>query len=189
MNARSVLKSLALSAVLALPAVAYAQAPMPAGGFAESIKGTSTIQKIDSKTREVSLKRADGSMVTIVAGEEVRNFDQMKVGDIVETEIVEALAVLLEPAHSQVRERRDEYSAVRAQPGQKPGGKTIHTVDIVATVQDIDAKARTVTVKGALQTVTLKVADEVDLSKVKKGDNVRAVYVETVSIQVKAPTK
>lgn len=67
--------------------------------------------------------------------------------------------------------------------------KTTHTVEIVATVEAVDPKAREVTVRGALQTVVLEVAEGVDLSRIKVGDNVRAVYVESISIQVKAPGK
>jgi len=191
MKTRVALQTLTLAVVLALPVAAYAeaQAEMPGRGFAASIQGSSTIEKIDSKTREVTLKRQDGSLVTIVAGDEVRNFAQMKVGDIVETEIVQAVAVTLEPAHTQVRERRDTYSGARALPGEKPGAKTVHSVEAVGTVQAIDTKARQVTIRGAKQTVTLGVADDVDLSKVKVGDNVHVGYVESVSIQVKAPTK
>jgi Cu/Ag efflux protein CusF len=44
-------------------------------------------------------------------------------------------------------------------------------------------------VRGAVQTVTLKVAEDVDLSQIKPGDNVRAVYIETVSIRVRSPGK
>lgn len=191
MKTRISMKTLTLAVALALPlaAAAETQTGMPGRDFAVSIQGTSTIEKIDAKTREVTLKRQDGSLVTIVAGDEVRNFAQMKVGDIVETEIVKAVAVALEPAHTQVRERRDTYSGARALPGEKPGAKTVHSVEVVGTVQAIDAKARQVTIKGAKQTVTLGVADDIDLSKVKVGDNVHAGYVESVSIQVKAPTK
>jgi Cu/Ag efflux protein CusF len=176
---------------MALPIGVQAQAAadMPAAAVATSIQGVSTIEKIDAKTREVTLKREDGSLVTIVAGEEVRNFAQMKVGDIVEVEIIDALALALEPAHTQVRERVDSYGEQRAKPGEKPGMKTTHTVEAIGTVQEIDTKTRQVTVKGAVQTVVLQAGENVDLSKIKKGDNVRAVYIESISIPVKAPGK
>lgn len=195
MTHRFALKTLAvtltLTGALSLPLTSQAQpaADLPAAAMAETIKGVSYVEKIDPQTREVTLKREDGSLVTIVAGEEVRNFDQIRVGDIVEVEITEALALALEPAFTQVRERRDEYSGYRAKLGDKPAAKTTHTVDITASVEAIDAKAREITVKGAKQTVVLKVGDNVDLSQIKKGDNVRAVYEETISIQVKAPTR
>lgn len=154
---------------------------------AVALKSTATVTKVNRKTREVTLRRADESLVTIVAGEEVRNFNQIKVGDIVETEVIEALAVALEPAHTQVRERRESVSGSRAELGEKPGVKTTRTVEIVAQVVAINAKKREVTVRGALQTVVLKAGEGVDLSPIKVGDNVRAVYIESLSIQVRSP--
>ncbi len=166
------------------PPAPSAAVAMSGSAVATSIQGSATVEKINRSTREVTLRRHDDSRLTIVAGEEVRNFDQIRVGDLVEAEIIEALAVALEPANTQVRERREEISGYRARPGERPGASTTRTVEIVATVQEIDPKARLVTVRGALQTVQLKVDDKVDLSQIKRGDNVRAVYIETISIRV-----
>jgi bifunctional DNA-binding transcriptional regulator/antitoxin component of YhaV-PrlF toxin-antitoxin module len=156
---------------------------------AVALKSTATVTKVNRKTREVTLKRADESLVTIVAGEEVRNFNQIKVGDIVETEVIEALAVVLEPAHTQVRERRESVAGSRAALGEKPGMKTTRTVEITAQVVAIDAKKREVTVRGAVQTVVLEAGEGIDLSPIKVGDNVRAVYIESLSIQVRSPSR
>jgi Cu/Ag efflux protein CusF len=186
--------TVALSAALLTAGCATTEQPTPAApsvavstsgtALAASIQGSATVEKIDRSTREVTLRRHDGSLVTLVAGEEVRNFDQIRVGDVVEAEIIEALAVLVEPTNTQVRERRDEITTSRARPGQRPAASMTRTVEIVATVQDVDPKARWITVRGALQTVQLKVDESVDLSRIKRGDNVRAVYIETISIRV-----
>ena len=186
--------SVALSTALMVAACATPEQPTPPApsatvvssgtAMAASIQGSATVEKINRSTREVTLRRHDGSLLTVVAGEEVRNFNQIRVGDIVEAEIIEALAVVVEPVSTQVRERREEVSGYRARPGARPGASTTRTVEIVATVQEIDPKARLVTVRGALQTVQLKVDDSVDLARIKRGDNVRAVYIETISIRV-----
>lgn len=49
---------------------------------------------------------------------------------------------------------------------------TLRKVEIVATVQEIDAKRRKVVVDGSKVAVLLKVADDFGLSTVRKGDNV-----------------
>lgn len=154
-----------------------------------ALEGTSVVQKINRKTREVTLKRQDGSVMSVVVGPEVRNFNQIKVGDIVETEVIEALAVVLEPAHTQVRERRESVTGSRAALGEKPGMKTTRTVEITAQVVAIDAKKREVTVRGAVQTVVLEAGEGIDLSPIKVGDIVRAVYIESLSIQVRSPSR
>jgi hypothetical protein len=48
----------------------------------------------------------------------------------------------------------------------------LRKVEIVATVQEIDAKRRKVVVDGSKVAVLLKVADDFGLSTVRKGDNV-----------------
>src|SRR5215467_9741298 len=52
-----------------------------------------TVQKIDRDTREVTLKKEDGTMVTIKAPDTVRNFDQIKVGDIVTAKYTQSVAL------------------------------------------------------------------------------------------------
>ena len=190
----SITPIVALSAAFLVAGCATSEQPTPPApsaaiaasesALATSIQGSATVERINRSTREVTLRRHDGSLLTIVAGEEVRNFNQIRVGDIVETQIIEAVAVEVEPASTQVRERREKITGQRALPGERPGAKTTRTVEIVATVQAVDRKARLVTVRGALQTVQLKVADTVDLSRIKPGDNVRAVYIESFSIRV-----
>src|SRR6476660_7956613 len=52
-----------------------------------------TVEKVDKDKREVSLKKEDGTKVTIKAPESVRNFDQINVGDIVTAKYTESIAV------------------------------------------------------------------------------------------------
>jgi Cu/Ag efflux protein CusF len=156
-----------------------------------ALEGTSVVQKINKKTREVTLKRQDGSVMSVVVGPEVRNFNQIKVGDIVEAKAIELLAIAVGPAATQVRERRETTGRgdTRSALGEKPAATTRRTVEIVATVQHVDPQARTVVVKGAVQTVALKVGEDVDLSSIKVGDNVYVVYIESYSISVRSPGK
>lgn len=189
--------TLALGATLLVAACAQPEKPestsaaLVASGPAAAavIQGGATVAKINRKTREVTLKRADGSLVTMVAGDEVKNFNQIRVGDIVEAEIIEAVAVAVEPATTKVRERRESETFERAKPGEKPAARSTHRVEIVATVQGVDPKSRMITIKGAVQTVTLKVGDGVDLSNIKRGDNVYVVYLESYSVRVRSPRK
>lgn len=156
-----------------------------------ALEGTSVVQEVNKRTREVTLRRQDGSVMSVVVGPEVRNFNQIKVGDIVEAKAIELLAIAVGPAATQVRERRETTGRgdTRSALGEKPAATTQRTVEIVATVQAVDRKARTVTVKGAVQTVTLKVGEDVDLSSIKVGDNVYVVYIESYSISVRSPGK
>jgi len=152
--------------------------------MAASIQGSATVDKIDRSTREVTLRRHDGSLLTVVAGEEVRNFNQIRVGDIVEAEIIEAARGRRRARqHPGARAPRGGQR-LRARPGTRPGASTTRTVEIVATVQEIDPKARLVTVARRAPD---RAAQGRRLGRPRADqarDNVRAVYIETISIRV-----
>ncbi len=143
-----------------------------------------TVESIDQTTREVTLRYPDGSLSTFVAGDEVRNLAQVQKGDVVLMDYFAGLAVALEPKGIGIRERRDELAVTRAKPGEKPAGTVTKTIDVVATVEAVDPDARTATLKGAKQTVTLKVTDDIDLDKVSVGDEVVATYIESFAVSV-----
>ena len=56
---------------------------------------TATIIAIDKTTRDITLKGPKGNWVVVTAGPEVKNFDQMNVGDKVHARYVEAIVLEL----------------------------------------------------------------------------------------------
>ena len=66
----------------------------PASGVvaALAVQVTATVVEIDHKTREVTLKAADGREETFVVDEAAKNLDQVKKGDVVVATYAEALA-------------------------------------------------------------------------------------------------
>ena len=73
----------------------------------------------------------------------------------------------------------------RAKPGEKPAGVAINTITVTATIDKIDKKAQTVTLKGPEgNKETIKVKDPNNLKKVKVGDNVVISYTEALAIAV-----
>nr|MBS0021515.1 hypothetical protein [Gammaproteobacteria bacterium] len=165
-------------------AVGAEESDMPAKAMMDSAATVATVESIDQATREVRLRYPDGSLSTFVAGDEVRNLAQVEKGDVVLMEYFEGLAVALEPKGAGIRERRDEVAETRAQPGEKPARTVTKTIDVVATVEAVDPEARTATLKGAKQTVTLKVPDDIDLNKVSVGDEVVASYTQAFAVSV-----
>lgn len=152
-----------------------------AGGTA---KTTATITAIDPATRKVTLKTTTGQMKELVVGQEARNFEQLKVGDIVTAEYREALTVSLKKGSGPPSIKEREI-ADRSAPGAKPGGVMGREVTVVADVIAVNKDAQTVTVKGPRgNVVDLMVQDPAQLTSVKKGDRVQAVYMEAVAIGV-----
>ncbi|NJN48100.1 MAG: hypothetical protein HC808_18290 [Candidatus Competibacteraceae bacterium] len=114
----------------------------------------------------------------------MRNFNQVKRGDRVLMSYYEGFAVALGPKGSGVKKRLETTSVERAEPGEKPAAMITNSIAAVGAVQAIDVKNRTVTLRGVERTLVLEVAEDVDLSKIKVGDEAEAVYVESYAISV-----
>jgi DNA helicase TIP49 (TBP-interacting protein) len=178
------------SLVLAGEEASTAQRDLPSVTMGANTMVTATVEEINYETREVALRSPDGSLKMIVAGDEVRNLAQVEVGDVVKIEFNVGLMLALQPVSGELRERKEKVEKERAQLGQKPAGTVRKTVYARAVVRAVDLQARTVTLQGALRTVTLPVAEDVDLESVKVDDMVDAEYVESLAISVQpAPDK
>ena len=169
-------------------------ATAPGKGVAmQAVKATATVESVDPATRAVKLKMPKGDTRTITAGEEVKNFDQIKVGDKVTAEYVEALAIELKKDGKAVVGRTETGSLERAAPGQKPGGVATREIVAVADVIGVDTAKKTVSVKnGQGETIVLNIRDPEQLKLIKKGDQIQATYTEAVAISLKptaAPAK
>jgi hypothetical protein len=178
-----------LACIAALPAVAQtgtvttATAPGK-GAIAETVKVEATIAAIDKASRGVTLKNAKGEEITVTAGPEVKNFDQMKVGDMVTVEYLRALALELKKGGGLIVQRTEQAGGAAAKPGEKPAGAVGRQVKIVADVIDLDAARQTVKLKGPKQTVELHIADAEQFKRIAKGDQVEATFTEAVAIAV-----
>jgi len=146
---------------------------------------TATVQAIDPATRIVTLKDKNGKVVEVEVGDEARNFDQLKVGDIVTTEYRQAVSLSLEKA-SGPRSETQQTIEERSAPGAKPGGTIGRVVTVIADVVSVDAKAKSVRLKGPKgNVVDVIVEDPEQIKHVRKGDQVKVVYTEALAISVK----
>ena len=120
MSIRTTTLALATAALLAAGCTqgqndAPAPAPAPQSAQRESaIVTTATVEKVDQQTREVTLRGADGEVVTVVAGPEVRNLPQLRVGDRLTATFSRRIAILVrDPGAAQPA----AYTATAAQTG------------------------------------------------------------------------
>jgi len=164
-------------------AVVAGSAPGSAG-IAQTVKVTGTISAIDKSTRDVTLKGPQGNEVVVTAGPEVKNFDNMKVGDQVTAQYVEALAVELKKGGGMTVGRSDQGGVRESKPGQKPGGVAGRQVTIVADVVDTNPATQTIKLRGPKHTVEVRVADPEQFKRVSKGDQVEATYTQALAIAV-----
>jgi Cu/Ag efflux protein CusF len=195
MAMRSLIGSIgfAVLAAVTLPAAAQTGAAVVAKepgkvGVAETVKLTATISAIDAATRAVTLKGPQGKEMTLTAGEQVKNFAQLKVGDQVNIEYVEALTLELKKGSTAPVSRTEQAGAAGAKPGERPAGMGGRQVTVVAEVVDLNAQTQVVTLRGPQRTVELKVKDPAQFKLIAKGDRVEATYTEAMAL-VAEPAK
>lgn len=174
----------------AADAVVMASSAPGTGTIAATIKATATVTALDAAQRKITLKRADGKETTVTAGPDVRNFDQIKVGDTVTVRYLESLTLTLKKDGKELRGMTETSDAARAKAGEKPAGIVGRQVEVTADVIALNAKTKTVTLRGPKQVVDLKVHPD-QFKLIKVGDQVHAVFTEAVAISVEpaAPAK
>jgi Cu/Ag efflux protein CusF len=190
-----------LTAGLSLPATAQQKPDAKMAALAASAPGTATlatatvisarVEAIDPAQRMLTVKGPKGNLQLLAAGPEVRNFDQIKVGDMVVARYVEALTLTLKKDGKELPSGARAVDAARAKPGEKPAGIVGQQVEITADVIAVDAKTQTLTLKGPQRTVDLRVPDPAQFKMVKVGDQIQAVYTEALALSVEpaAPAK
>jgi hypothetical protein len=194
---------LTLAATLAAATPALAQKP-PApstttatssepgkGAIATLTKVTATVVAIDKATREVTLKGPKGGTMVVQAGAEVRNFDQIKVGDHVVAQYAQALSLeLMKKDAKDASQVTEKQAAARAKPGEQPGAAVGRQVTAIATVVAVDEKKKVISLRGPKgNVVDLQVQNPDHFKVVKKGDKVEAVYTEALAVSVEPAPK
>ena len=165
------------------------QAPVAAVAAQESaLIYDGEVTKIDAATRTVTLKNQDGE-TSIVAGPEVKNFAEIKVGD--RFDVVYELAVAIELVKVKNPGTTGEQTTTTtttAPQGEKPGMITTNTVTATASVEAIDTAKNTVSLKGPQGNIFKVKVQNPDLMKdIAVNDQVKVVYTEAIAAVVSAP--
>jgi hypothetical protein len=157
---------------------------------ARSVQVSAQVIALDKTTRTVTLKGPRGNAVDVVASDEVRNFDQIKVGDFVVVRYAQALTLELRKTKGAVGDVNVREGAVRARPGEQPGAVGARQVTAIATVTGVDKKKSTITLKGPRgNEVVLDVQNPDQFKVVKKGDQVEVTYTEALALSVEPGPK
>lgn len=175
--------SFVLAVLIALPGVGYAQEPITHEKDVVVVKAT--IDAIDHDTRTITLKDKDGKTQTIIAGPEVRRFDELKVGDVVTFRTTEATVYQIRKAGESAQPSvKDEPVIVRT-PGAKPGGIKTEQETRTVTIKEVNTKASSVTIMTDDGKITsFKVSDKNLLKGLAAGDKVTITYTKAVAISI-----
>lgn len=172
----------------ALPLAAQTTSKMVEGrGAAEVVTVKARVDSIDKAARRIGLTGPEGRSMSVVAGPDVRNFDQIMVGDTVVLKHVQALAVDLikRPGSDGIREMVQREGVMVSPQGGMPGAMAGRETVIIANVWSVDKKRQVVTLRGARDGLKeFKVKDPARLAAVQVGDQVELKYVDAVAVGV-----
>jgi len=145
-----------------------------------------TVTAVDPKTREITLRDSMGETTSIIAGPEVRNFPQIKVGDTLHVRMMQSLLMEVRPHNALVTRTEIEEGVALAPKGGQPGMAQGRRITTVVTIQALDMKKDFVKFtlpNGEVRTTTAKTtAGKELLHTLKVGDQVDVVFTDAVAI-------
>jgi len=146
---------------------------------------TAKVTAVDQQSRMVTIMTNDGQSVTFKAGPEVKNLAQLEAGDTIRAQYFESVVYEVKKPGQAVPGVKVAEDAAAAVPGAKPGVGAARVVVVTATVDAVDMKAPSVTLRSADGDVrTLPVRDVNRLKAVKVGDLVEFTYTEAMAITI-----
>lgn len=145
---------------------------------------------IDTGARTLTLRGAKGRTIPVVVGKEVTNFNTLQIGDRVDVQVRDALLVRATKTSAkggELRKRVDTDVYVPASGSE--GFGAVHETEIVATVQSVNNKNKTITLRGPWRTETYDLSSEIAAYKLKPGDSVHAVLISATAVEVTPTAK
>lgn len=134
------------------------------------LTATAAVARIDPAKREIVLRGNRGRLHPMRVDDSVRNLERFKPGDRVESRYYEALLLELEQRPSgRITER-----------ALSPQESEMH-----ATVAAINQKTGKVTLRGQRDTITMKVAPDLNIRSLKTGERVRARYINALVLEIR----
>lgn len=152
---------------------------------AEKINLKGKVVAVDAATRTIVIEGERGRQVEIQAPKEGQNFDKIQVGDPVSATYVEAIAVSIAPAAGARPGVSETVDVSVAPKGAAPGATVAERIELRAVVKAVDIEKRKVTldVPGGGER-TLKLAKDVEVEKIKVGEQVSVVLTRALAITI-----
>ncbi len=151
------------------------------------------VMNVDPVTRKVTLETTEGKRLTLKVGKQAKNFNQVKVGDMVQAQYYQSIAWEILPPGKAAQPAPTVVSATAtttAPKGEKPDVDVVETTHVEGTIEKIDQPNAMVVIKGSDGTsVPIKVRYPDKLSDVKVGQKIAATFTEAFAISVEPAPK
>lgn len=146
------------------------------------------VEKIDQKSRKVTLLGYDGARETLTVGDEVKNLPQVKKGDEVVVTYFRAVAFEVLAKGAKAEAPTVAAGVAAAEEGQMPGALAAEVTTLVVDVVKLDPEKSTAVVRGPEgNTVSLDIQNPAVFDKVKVGDKVEIRMTEAMAVDVQRP--
>lgn len=168
-------------------AACQAPAPKPMATIESTEEVSATVEKIDVAERLLSLRTADGEVVTVEVDPAVQNLAQMKVGDRVVARYREAIGAQITTSASGAP-ATVKLNADRAKPGERPGASVSSATTIPVTISSVDAARSLVSFygeDGLVRAITVETPEaKAFIKQLKAGDKVEVTFTEAFAVSV-----
>lgn len=157
----------------------------PSFSASQTVTTSAVVTAINKETRVVTLQQNDGEEITFTAGAEVRNLDQVSVGDILIAEYVETISIEVMANEGIEAAAAGAAAMARAEEGEMPGFAAMDATVVTATVEEINLEKNTFKLKEVDGTINEYAARNPDnLRRAKVGDLVVTTVSTAVAIAV-----
>ena len=153
----------------------------------ELVEIQGTITAIDKETREITLMGPEGEHYTVTASEDIKRFDEIKVGDVVTFDFFKYIkAEFRSPTEEELNEPLVLLGeAEKANMDEAPAAAIGAVVKALVTIQTIILQFMYVTVKGPNGNFnTIHMDDEELIKKLRVGQVVILTYGEAIAISL-----
>jgi len=177
--------------VLSASAWAGEEPPAPGKPYIAASRSedfSAVVDAINHETRDVTLSSSSGETLNFIASPDVRNLDQVNVGDHVYAQYYEEVTIAVQEAKGAQPGAGQIQQIARAPKGAMPEGAVVGTTVINAIVEDINLQNNTFKLRGPDGNVEEFTArNPENLRRAAVGDLVVITITQALGIMVRAP--
>lgn len=137
---------------------------------------------VDTDSNSVLIRGPRGNELAVDVDPSVGNVSNLKVGDTVTIDYENALLIRADKVDSKGIRQKIETDATTPVSGGE--STSVRMIEVVATVEKIDRKARLVTLRGPERTVVVEAGPAISLDNIKVGDSVKAEFKSAAAVKV-----
>ena len=168
--------------------VTSAWGQQPAGAYTSNVIRTrATVTAIDPAARAVTIQ-GDHGPVTIQVGPDVKNFNNLKVGDRVNISYYQGIAAQLVKGGKKVSDPAVSTFSTGTPAGMRPSGQVGASATVTAKIQDVNLPTNTVAFTdsaGTTHIIQVRTPEmQSFIRELKRGDIVQVTFTDSVAVEV-----